>query len=159
MGCYTQREVLSVAHFGFFFFSWKVRFWTHLDHSPNMALPGTLGKLLNLDRPQLNSLLNENDDNDTSRWYVKNDEGIYMQSTQKVPGNYSESGSVCRYCAFTLGHLSHFFYSFKRCLSCTCLGLALSVVFLHISCLPLHLNLLSRSHYFHYMDANTASRR
>lgn len=56
----------------------ELRFRTHLDQSHNLDLPLTLGKLLNMCRPQFNYLIKENDDYDNDRWYLKNDAVMYM---------------------------------------------------------------------------------
>lgn len=46
-------------------FLWKLKFWTLLDQRYNLALPLTLGQLLNLYGSQFNYLVKENNDNDT----------------------------------------------------------------------------------------------
>lgn len=74
-GWVHQWGVLNAVFLVFF---WKLGFWAQLDLCPNLALSLTLHKLLNLCRPQFNYLVRENDDNDNSRWYWKNEELMYM---------------------------------------------------------------------------------
>lgn len=76
MSWYTNQGTLSTSQLSGFFS--KLEFWTHSNQSPNLAVPLTLGKRLNLYRPQFNSLMKENDDCDNNWWNLRNDDVMYM---------------------------------------------------------------------------------